>query len=116
MSLLELWKSSPKELQEKQVQQVIGFTLAFSAQAFLAIGLAVSTAMSYADDEPEKQKESDWVDARWNQTELGNFHSSLVPLPNGIVAKGLSVRVGERGEAAVVYDTASAKWRADWSG
>ena len=67
------------------------------------------------DVEPEKQKETDWVDARWSQTDLGNFHASSLPLPNGKVAKGLSVRVGARGEGAVVYDTASGTLRGGWS-
>jgi hypothetical protein len=69
-----------------------------------------------ASSEPEQQKESDWIDARWNQTDLGRFHASIVPLPNGTVAKGLSVRVGERGEATVVYDTSSATLRGGWTG
>src|SRR5688572_6298779 len=63
---------------------------------------------------PEKQKESDWVDARWSQTDLGNFHSSVVALPGGAVGKGLSIRVGGKGEAAVAYETGSASLRAGW--
>src|SRR5262249_505884 len=78
--------------------------------------MALASTDSVPGEEPENQQESDWVDARWNQTELGNFHASIVPLPNGAVAKGLSVRVGEHGEAAVVYDTASLILRAGWTG
>src|SRR6266540_2366637 len=64
---------------------------------------------------PENQKESDWVDARWSQTDLGNFHASVLALPGGPIAKGLSIRVGEHGEAAVAYDTGSASLRAGWT-
>lgn len=67
-------------------------------------------------DQPEKQIESDWVDARWNQTDIGNFHASVLPLPNDKIAKGLSVRVGASGDGAVVYDTASCSLRAGWTG
>ncbi len=68
------------------------------------------------DDEPEKQKEADWVDARWSQTDVGNFLASSLPLPNGKIAKGLSVRVGANGEGAVAYDTASGTLRGGWTG
>src|SRR5690349_3083137 len=64
----------------------------------------------------EKQREGDWVDARWDRVVLGNFLASTVPLPNGTIAKGLSVRVGAQGEAGVAYDTGSASWRAGWTG
>lgn len=66
--------------------------------------------------DPEKQAEGDWVDARWNRVVLGSFQASLLPLPNGVIAKGLSVRLGDEGDAAVAYDTATATLRAGWSG
>jgi glucose/arabinose dehydrogenase len=68
-----------------------------------------------SDGEPEKQKEADWVDARWSQTDFGNFLGSILPLPNGKVAKGLSVRVGGHAEGAVVYDTGSGTLRGGWT-
>src|SRR4051812_40123349 len=48
--------------------------------------------------------------------DVGPFMSSLVPLPTGIVLKGMSVRVGDAGEGAVCFDTASATLRAGWTG
>ena len=64
----------------------------------------------------EQQTEADWGDPRWSQTDLGNFHASIVALPKGSIAKGLSVRLGEKGEAAVVYDTAALTLQAGWTG
>src|SRR5262249_13563882 len=49
-------------------------------------------------------------------TQLGNFHASILTLPRGEVAKALSVRVGDQGEASVAYDTASLALRAGWTG
>jgi len=66
--------------------------------------------------EPAKQKESDWIDARWNNTDIGNFQASTLPLPGSTVAKALSVRLGNEGEAAMVYDTAAAVVRGGWTG
>src|SRR5438093_3204093 len=63
-----------------------------------------------------KQAEPDWVDNRWNQTDIGPFMSCSLKLPNGTIAKGLSIRIGEKGEAAVCFDTASVTLRAGWTG
>ena len=63
-----------------------------------------------------KQGETDWRDNRWNQMDVGPFMSSLLPLKNGTVLKGMSVRVGDKGEGAVCFDTGSATLRAGWTG
>jgi sugar phosphate isomerase/epimerase/mono/diheme cytochrome c family protein len=62
-------------------------------------------------------KEADSVDNRWNQTEIGPFLASIVPIPGKeTVAKGLSIKVGDRGQGAVCYDTKSMTMRAGWTG
>ena len=63
-----------------------------------------------------KTGEPDWRDNRWNQMDVGPFMSSLLPLTNGTVLKGMSVRVGNAGQGAVVFDTATATLRAGWTG
>lgn len=62
------------------------------------------------------QEEKDWVDNRWSRTEVGQFLASLVDAPGGVVAKGLSIKVGERDEGTVCFDTANLSWRAAWTG
>ncbi len=66
--------------------------------------------------EPAAQVERDWVDNRWSRTDLGPFLASNLDTPGARVAKGLSIKVGERGEASVCYDTANCAWRAGWTG
>src|ERR1043166_7464939 len=80
----------------------------------LALVFALASS-SLAQRAPEAQKESDWVDARWNATDLGNFHASLVALPGVTVAKGLSIRLVNNREASIVYDTATASMCGLWS-
>ncbi|HTD85325.1 MAG TPA: DUF6797 domain-containing protein, partial [Candidatus Binatia bacterium] len=63
-----------------------------------------------------KQAEPDWRDSRWNQTDVGPFLCSLMPLKNGTVLKGMSVRVGDAGEGTVCFDMASGTLRAGWTG
>ncbi len=67
-------------------------------------------------DSGKVAKEEAWKDNRWNQTDSGQFFSSLLPTPNGTVLKGLSIKIGEHDEGAVCYDTASANLRAAWTG
>lgn len=65
---------------------------------------------------PEAQRESDWVDQRWNQTDVGPFLASTLNLPGARITRGLSVKVGASQEGTMAYDTATASWRASWVG
>ncbi|HVR76150.1 MAG TPA: ThuA domain-containing protein, partial [Planctomycetota bacterium] len=49
--------------------------------------------------------DADWVDARIAAMNYGQFLSSSLETPSGTVAKGISIRLGERGEAAVCFDS-----------
>ena len=73
-----------------------------------------------ADQKPAAKKANpgrpEDSDGRWNETDLGRFLASVITLPDGPVHKGLSIRVGEEGEAAVCYDTEHLKLRAAWAG
>ena len=62
------------------------------------------------------QGESDWVDNRWQKTDVGPFLASSIALPDGTVAKGLSIKVGAESEGTVAYDTAQGALRAIWRG
>ena len=91
--------------------------LRWTARLILSLLFLVGVPGLFAaapEDKPELQREPEWVDARWNQTDLGNFHAGVLPLPGGRVAKGLAIRVGTNG--AVAYDTATGAWRAGWTG
>ena len=69
-------------------------------------------------------KEADSVDNRWNQTEIGPFLASLVPMPEGRQARDASaesapmasIKVGDRGQGTVCYDTQTLAMRAGWTG
>ncbi|MFM7843970.1 MAG: ThuA domain-containing protein, partial [Planctomycetota bacterium] len=59
--------------------------------------------------------EQDSVDNRWNQTDVGSFLASTVPLAGLLpVRKGLSIRVGEGEQGTMCYDTARMQLRAAW--
>ncbi|MCX6882993.1 MAG: hypothetical protein NTV12_10885 [Verrucomicrobia bacterium] len=54
--------------------------LALVSLAFLSIAPLVCAQPEPVGKTPNTQKESDWVDARWNQTDLGAFHASVLPI------------------------------------
>jgi hypothetical protein len=85
------------------------------APTFVAGLSLLVVSSSHAQRDPGVQKESDWVDVRWNATELGNFHASTVALPGGAVAKGLSIRTGDARTVSAVYDTARATLCGIWT-
>jgi hypothetical protein len=76
---------------------------------------ALSTTASSRRD-PSEQAEHDWVDNRWNQTDVGQFLASNLALAGNRVPKALSIRVGAHDEAAVAYETDRCTLRAGWTG
>ncbi len=63
---------------------------------------------------PERQQEGDWVDSRWNQTEVGPCMASSLNLPGASIARALSVRVGTDAPGGMAYDTKTGAWRGAW--
>src|SRR3954466_10342341 len=74
----------------------------------------ISASSSRRD--PSEQAERDWVDNRWNQTDVGQFLASNLALAGSRVPKALSIRVGDHDEAAVAYETDRCALRAGGTG
>ena len=62
------------------------------------------------------QNDSQWEDNRWQLTDIGPFLAASVETPAGVTLKGIAIRVGEQGDAAVCFDTAMMRFSAAWSG
>jgi len=60
--------------------------------------------------------EKDWVDSRWNKMDVGPFVSSTLDTPAGTVKKSIAVRLGDKQEASVCFDTSFMSYRAGWLG
>ncbi len=73
--------------------------------------------------EPGSQGEKDWVDNRWQETDVGPFLASNLRLPDGsVIAKALSIRTSHHNglrvvpdSVAMVYDTQTCTLRGTWS-
>ena len=72
--------------------------------------------LSAAPKDIPKQKESDWVDARYAKVKFGPFVSGHIATPKGSTHKGIAIRVGDKGEGTMVFDTDLCTWRAGWTG
>jgi hypothetical protein len=94
----------------------IATLLALCGFASIALAQGPSGQHASAGKEVEKQAEGDWADARWNQTVVGPFLASNLKTPAGMIAKALSIRVGNNGEATVCYDTGKPSLRGAWTG
>src|SRR5437899_6932423 len=67
-------------------------------------------------DDPTLQTDKDWVDDRWQKTDVGQFLSTALDLPGEKVVKAIAIKVGETNEAAVCFDTELLGYRAGWTG
>lgn len=83
--------------------------------ASLLISVTLNQVIGAGRD-PAMQVEPDWVDSRWNRTEVGQFLASNLDVSGNRIAKALSIKVGENDEGAVCFDTALCALRAGWTG
>ena len=85
---------------------------------------ATQGALERADAEAwERATDDDWLDGRVNQMDKGPFWgcSMSVPASDGnsqgpYAAKGIVLRVGDEGEAAVLFDRGLLQMAAAWTG
>ncbi len=62
------------------------------------------------------QNEDVWSDDRWNKTDLGVLMCGVLHAPGIVVPKGVCVRIGERGDAAVCFNPETLAYEAFWRG
>ncbi|MBI4603684.1 MAG: ThuA domain-containing protein [Planctomycetes bacterium] len=60
--------------------------------------------------------DADWVDDRFSRMDTGPFLSSSLETPAGTVEKAISLKLGDRAEAAACFDAAALSLRAGWTG
>ena len=82
----------------------------------VVIAVNIAGGLLAAPKEIAKQKEADWSDGRYANVSFGPFASGNIATPRGGTHKGIAIRVGEKGESAMVFDTDLCAWRAGWTG
>lgn len=83
----------------------------------LCIGFAAAASSVWADEgDPVLQTEKDWVDGRWQETQVGQFLGATIQTPRRPTYKGVAVKVGAGQEATVCFDTTLLRYSAGWTG
>lgn len=62
------------------------------------------------------QNDTQWADHRWGDMDVGPFLAGSIDTPGGATLKGIAIRVGQDGHAAVCFDTALLRFSAGWAG
>ena len=62
------------------------------------------------------QSDANWMDLRWNATDLGNVLSGVFRGAGVTVPKGVCVRLGDRGELSACFNPMTLCYEAVWSG
>ncbi len=121
MSALAIWSFDDGEAApESPKTPAAGGTKALKP-ALAANGLAGEPAVSGRD--PGTQGEKDWVDNRWQATDIGPFLASNLRLPDGsVIARALTIRTSyDNGlrvvpdNVAMVFDTQTCSLRGTWT-
>ena len=88
--------------------------LSLFVYAFAALLLSSHAAAPDAD--PTKQTDADWMDDRWQKTDVGQLLGAAINTPGKLTPKGIAIKVGEQNEAAVCFDTDLLRYSAAWTG
>ncbi len=68
----------------------------------------------------ESHTDKDWIDKRFRKMDTGPFLNCSLEYPYGIqairVTRGTAIKVGDKGEATVVFDRNLMRWAAGWTG
>ena len=68
------------------------------------------TAMKAVSD----QIESDWIDGRWSKVNTGPFLSSTIKTINARVNKGIAMKIGNKEQATVCFNTELLSYHSGW--
>lgn len=93
----------------------------------LTVSVAVLIPESRAQQTDEKawaakpkeiafQNDSQWIDNRWQHTDVGPFLTASIGGGKSSTMKGIAIRVGDKGQAAVCFDTARLRISNAWTG
>ncbi len=95
---------------------------------FMAITILLNQA-NYSLGQPDKstsattamkavvdQVESDWIDGRWSKVDVGPFLSSTINTISGRVNKGIAIKVGNKEQATVCFNTELLSYHSGWAG
>ncbi len=66
--------------------------------------------------DPLTMKDPDWVDGRFGKVQHGQFLHYSFAIPNHKTPKGIAIKVGDKGDATVCFDTLLVTYAGAWTG
>ncbi|HJN12628.1 MAG TPA: DUF6797 domain-containing protein [Pirellulaceae bacterium] len=100
------------------MRTILFLTLLLPSTVFTQPATGNDTEKAYSRS-PKKiafQNDTQWEDNRWQQSDVGPFLSGSIATAKGPTLKGIAIRVGDQGQAAVCFDTARLRISAAWTG
>jgi len=67
-------------------------------------------------DDPTLQTDANWIDDRWQRTEIGPFLCAAIETRREKTCKGIAIKVGDNAEGTVCFDTDLMRYSAGWTG
>ena len=67
-------------------------------------------------DDPTRQTDENWIDARWQKTQIGQFLSTAVEFADHTVVKAIAIKVGEENEGTICFDAELLGYSSGWTG
>ena len=100
------------------MRTILFLTLLLPSTVFTQPATGNDTEKAYSRS-PKKiafQNDTQWEDNRWQQSDVGPFLSGSIATAKGPTLKGIAIRVGDQGQAAVCFDTVRLRISAAWTG
>lgn len=116
-----LWRFDETEGTRRQDESPHGNSLAYSPGIEAAWTPRSSTRPDAEDW--EKETDADWTDDRFNKMDKGRFlgctmtvRSGTQGIPDAYAPKGVAIRIGDKGEATILFDRGRLQMCAAWHG
>src|SRR5438105_4059299 len=87
------------------------WSLVLGHGSFLVTGLGAAPA-----NDPTLQTDANWIDARWQKADVGQFLCACIETPRQKTYKAIAIKVGDSPEATVCFDTDLLRYSAGWTG
>jgi len=88
----------------------------WSLVILLLLACSPLTAAPALPSDPTLQTDANWIDDRWQKTDVGPFLSACIETPRQKTCKGIAIKVGDQAEGTVCFDSDLMRYSAGWTG
>src|SRR6267378_4510778 len=70
----------------------------------ISFSLLAPSLRSAVPGDPTLQTDANWIDDRWQKTDVGPFLCAAIETPRQKICKGIAIKVGDNAEGTVCFD------------